>query len=399
MLETVDIEGVEIFAVGTWNGDTYKAADLDAMVEAYEKTRGHFDPFLKISHDDSQKLAAKSGLSVAELPAIGIVANLRRVGDKLVADFLKVPKKVAELMNVGAYRARSAEIWEGMKMAGEQFKFMLKAVGLLGAEAPGVDALNTLDDIIALYGKAAKSAKAYDNLAAAKVYSLDLPATDAKEVTMTEAEKQALAAAESRAAKAEAELKAFKDSQSAEGVEKLRKDYTVMAEKVKTIEADSAADKTKHANEVGELQKRLSGLTEERDHARAELETVSREKQAADDISTVEKLISDKKINPAQKDFALEMLKTVERTGEKKFKVAETEYSSPRELLIALFKAGSGVGLPTESVTETGKKPAKQVEGVMGVEDDEKAKAYLKKHELPFKDYKKALAAVRRGEV
>ena len=50
-LHTVDIDNVEIFAAGTWNGDTYSKDDLDSIVSAYEDTKDRFNPFLKLSHD------------------------------------------------------------------------------------------------------------------------------------------------------------------------------------------------------------------------------------------------------------------------------------------------------------------------------------------------------------
>ena len=56
------------------------------------------------------------------------------------------------------------------------------------------------------------------------------------------------------------------------------------------------------------------------------------------------------------------------------------------------------MGLPTEPATQMGKPQPTQKDGVVGIEDDDKAKTYLKKHNMPFKDYAKALKAVRKGE-
>jgi len=77
------IENVEIFRAGTWNGDKYTIKDLDDIVEAFDSVG--FKPPVKLGH------AEKSGD-----PAYGWVNSIRRVGDKLVADFIDVPKAIFE---------------------------------------------------------------------------------------------------------------------------------------------------------------------------------------------------------------------------------------------------------------------------------------------------------------
>lgn len=146
-----DLLGIEIFSVGVWNGDEYSASDLDAMVEANAVLGDRLNAPLKLGHDDAQKFLQDSGL-----PSFGWVENLRREGEKLLADIRGIPQKIFELIQNGAYRKRSAEIlwdWDD-KESGRTFSRVLCGLALLGAELPAVQ---TLDDILALYGGQASS--------------------------------------------------------------------------------------------------------------------------------------------------------------------------------------------------------------------------------------------------
>ena len=391
-LQTVDIDGKEIFAVGTWNGDTYTLADLDALVDAYERTKGEYVPFLKLGHDDSQALAKKSGLAIGELPMLGVIENMRRHGDKLIADFKNVPAKLAELIKAGAYRPVSAEIWTDIKMRAGKFRLMLKAVGILGADAPAVSGLNSLDDLIALYsaGPEHAAARAYKTDAEVWIYDFGTSAlnTATEEEAMNEKvqelEKQ-LAESGKQCTEAKQKTKELQmqiDSQNAEGLRKL---YDESQAKIKEM-----------ASKVEASEKALTDVKQDRDNLKVAADKAMTEKQETDDLAAVDKLILDKKISPAQKAFAIALLKTVERTGEKKFKLGDKEFTSTRDMLLAFVDAGSGVALPTGSSTELGRKQPKSEEGVLGVEMDQKAKEYQEEHKGV--SYRDALIAVSRGD-
>ena len=150
--ELFNIPNVEIFASGVWNGDKYTNDDLDIMVEAFNDPNHKLKPFLKLGHNEDQKLLANDGL-----PAAGFVSNLRRVGDKLVADFVDMPKKIFELVENKAFRKVSSEIFWNIQIAGKKFKRMLSAVALLGADTPAV---SSLDDILEMYGIKSKEYEA-----------------------------------------------------------------------------------------------------------------------------------------------------------------------------------------------------------------------------------------------
>lgn len=143
-LEVVDVLGVEIFAKGTWKGDPYTEKDLDELVTNSQLLKGEVKPPLKIGHQsDGEQIKFLKGM-----PAIGKVANLRRVGTKLLADFQSVPKQVADLIKAKAYDRVSSEIYMRYERGKKKYGKVLAAVALLGAEIPAV---KTLKDVLALY--------------------------------------------------------------------------------------------------------------------------------------------------------------------------------------------------------------------------------------------------------
>lgn len=131
--QTHSIDGVEVFSVGTWNGQTFTTKDLDKMVETFKKTSGTVRPYLKLGHDDNQSLLKSEGL-----PAAGWVRNLYRSGDKLIADFSDIPKKIFELIENKSYRKVSIELFRNVEILKDKFDFLISGIALLGAETPGV---------------------------------------------------------------------------------------------------------------------------------------------------------------------------------------------------------------------------------------------------------------------
>lgn len=135
------VKGVEIFSTGTWNGHQITDAVLDQIVSAFSTSK--IRPALKLGHDDGQKLLQNDGL-----PAAGWVENVRKVGSKLVADFVDIPKKIFQLLKNNAYRKVSCEIYNNVKIEDKTYPKLLGAVALLGADLPGVMNLN---DILSMY--------------------------------------------------------------------------------------------------------------------------------------------------------------------------------------------------------------------------------------------------------
>lgn len=150
MLTTRSVGDVEIFSVGTWTDSAgqireFTAADLDAIIAASG------DPIpLKVGHTSvafNTRVADALGIPVDLLtgdrgegaPRLGLVAKLRRHGDKLLADFASVPDPIADLIEGGQFNAVSVEL------VFKDGKPHLSATALLGAEHPAVGNLKPLN--------------------------------------------------------------------------------------------------------------------------------------------------------------------------------------------------------------------------------------------------------------
>lgn len=173
------INGLEIFAVGKWNGDSYTQKDLEAMVASFDKVG--FAPPLKLGHTEDQKFLQKDGL-----PAAGWVDRIYVKGDKLLADVSRIPKKVYALLKNGAYRHVSSEIYWNLKRGDSVFSRVLKAVALLGVETPAVSGLSPIDAMLSQYMKAYKA-----SVEDTKAYTFAVDITEQfKEDTVDEKQKK-----------------------------------------------------------------------------------------------------------------------------------------------------------------------------------------------------------------
>jgi hypothetical protein len=160
-LKTETLSSVPIFKAGTWTdsgGRTkrYTANDIEQMVRNFKALLDRVKPHLKLMH-----LRPEDHRRITAAPALGWITSLRRDGMTLVADFAKVPQKVAQLIRAGTYRRVSAEIFHRWKdeTSGKVYQNVVSAVGLLGAVHPAV---NTLDDVMKLFGMEAGDAVEID---------------------------------------------------------------------------------------------------------------------------------------------------------------------------------------------------------------------------------------------
>src|SRR5262249_10110648 len=99
-LPTTSIKGLEIFSVGTWNGDKYTHQDLEAMVDAFGEVG--FEPPVKAGHENGQE-ATGTMKRLFGAPALGYVERLYVGGRKLFADIRDIPKRFADLIQKGTY--------------------------------------------------------------------------------------------------------------------------------------------------------------------------------------------------------------------------------------------------------------------------------------------------------
>lgn len=134
---------VEIFAVGTWNGMAFSKEDLNLIAFAFDKLKERHQVPLKMGHNDEQPFTDGQ-------PALGWVADVWVVDDKLMAKFIDVPDVVYEAFNAKLYKNVSIELDMGVEHKGEYYTWVLSGVALLGADIPAV---NTLADLQAYMSK------------------------------------------------------------------------------------------------------------------------------------------------------------------------------------------------------------------------------------------------------
>ena len=317
MPEIFDINNVEIFATGVHNGDKFTDKDLEEMVRSFEEIKPTLKPFLKLGHDEDQELVQTDGM-----PAIGWIERLRKVGSKLVADFVRVPKKIYELIKIGAYRRISSEIFFNMKIGDKTFPRALRAVALLGADTPAVQ---NLDDIIALFKKQ-NEVVAYKTECEVKTYEFEN--NKKEDVNMTAEEIKKLEE-ENAALKADNEAK-----------EKVigEKDATI-EEKEKVIEAKTG--------EVVEAKK-------EGEEAQAEIAKNKLDATRKGIEVEVDKLIADPKTfaMPVDKDILCKLFEHQATSEPMKFKVGDEEKTTA-----GMFKeliSRERVALNTENKSKIG---------------------------------------------
>ena len=332
-LETVDIKDRVIFSAGVWNGDTYTEADLAAMALAFNELKGQLRPPLKLGHNDEQKLADG-------MPAIGWLDNVRVSGKKLMADFVKVPKKIYDLLKAGAYRTVSPEIYWNLEMGDKKYPYALKALALLGADIP---ACKDVSDIMALYSE---------------VYAYTAEPGEVKAYTLDTEEKEM----EEKIKELEAKIEAYESEKAQYATEK-----AALEAKATTAEAEVA----KFTAKVEELTKVVTEKEAVIAENTAKFAEIEKAKKYTALETRVDKMIADKKLTPANKEKALRLLGEIDLA--KTYKEGEAE-KSVEELVFELI-AGD-VKMNTEVESEAGKK----------LSDDEEIKLVMKDKKLSYKE-------------
>jgi len=245
-LDVVDLDGQEVFSTGRWtpqNGKPvdYFVNDLQELAKAGNSIAETYSIAIK---DPELEKIFKDGA-----PALGWLRNFRVVGEKLITDLKSVPRKIAQLIQAGAYRKKSLEIVPNYKDEVSHTTYKRAPVGLalLGAEQPAVGSIN---DLFKLYEKCAfPGAQIFTKVADGQIQDFNKGGD-----TMTPEEIQKL----------QDECKAAKE-ESAKLKEKLAKADDKAAEQDKKIEEGKA----KHAKAETDL-----ALL---DKMQAELETLKTE--------------------------------------------------------------------------------------------------------------------------
>lgn len=234
------LKGVEIFKTGTWKGDKYETADLDAMIDAFDKVG--YRPPVKLGHSDK----------VGE-PAYGWVERIYRKGQTLLADIADVPKKVYEALKKRHFDTVSSEIYWDLERNGKKFSRALKAVALLGAEIPAVSGLAPLRTVVASLPTSAASRslsytinlehKESDDMSKDEKQNKDDGKTGDPAITKTVDHSDDLTKLRADLSAAQATLKAYQDAGVTPDVVKAQ------AEQIARLSAanDAAAEKERQA--------------------------------------------------------------------------------------------------------------------------------------------------------
>ena len=314
--KTYNINDVEVFKAGKWNGYVYTKKDLIEMVENF----GIVEAPLKLGHSNKQELAGR--------PAVGWIKSLRLAGDRLLADITDIPHVVYELIKKNAYKKRSAELFYGFKDgAGKIYNNVFAGLALLGEELP---ALNTLADVVALY----KQKEGFDM----KRVDFDNDEVKTEEVKAEEVAENANSEVVEEVAKEDEkpaeELAVAEDKSGSEvdGAGSGEDNAEVKAEEVKAdgevvaVVEDTEAIKAENQ----ELKKKL----EELEVVKAEMAKLEKEKE--------EKAISnfmleiEKKIAPAVIPMVKEILMTADNAEKKAFSISKDEMTQ-RGLIMKAF--------------------------------------------------------------
>ena len=339
-LETFDLPGKVIFSCGVHNGDLYEEDDLQAMEEAFYACKGKLRPPLKLGHNEIQSLWEMDGM-----PAIGWVDNVRMVGRDLVADLIKVPRAIYDLIEAGAYRTMSAEIYWNVVVDGKKYPYALKALALLGADIPAV---KTVSDLLSLYKDEYATAYSEDMECEVKTYEGATPdkeknMPDEKTPEQIEDEKAATEAAEKEAAeKAAAEAAAAENKGEAA--------LTAVVDELKKVVETLSAKKAAHEAHIARLTEELEATKKAYTDLNDKYGKAEADKKYATLEKRVDGLIAGGKIMPAQKTAVLKLLSEIP-TG-KSYKDGDKEITV-EDLVFALFD-NKPVQLHTEEESHAG---------------------------------------------
>lgn len=339
-LETFDISGVELFAVGTWNGDKYSASDLDEMVRAHREIGDQIKPFMKLGHSKEQALL-KSG----DMPAAGWIHNVRREGDRLVADIKNLPKKIYQLLKAKAYMRRSAEVLCNVKIGGKAYKYALKACAFLGGEMPAV---HTLDDVLALYAANGEAIAFNDeNADHLRAYDITLQETETMATAPDDKDLRIKALEKELSDVREGKVKEF--AAANESLTAANKDLTdkLAVEKARADKAEGEVREHAEKAEIVEINAKIDGL------------------------------IAKKKVAPAQREAVFAMLKAAKGAAEKMYSVGGKEQSLDA-IVREFFDKAPDLDINVESGTETGKE--------QDLSKASRAKEYAAKNKVSYED-------------
>jgi len=378
MADKGKIIGKEIFSTGNWNGDDYIMKDLEEMVETFNATNSNYKPYIKLGHDEDQKLLQNDGL-----PSAGWVENLRIKGTKLVCDIVDIPDKIFKLIKDNAYRYVSSEIFWNINFNGQEYPKMLAGVALLGSDMPAVGNLN---DFANLYKFDYSKVRKYNLSNNSKVEDTSTEFTNKIEDNMPTIDKVHVPAIidgkkEEMAAPIAPEVKPEVKEPMADApkVEAPKEEMPVKKEEEAPKKEEMAAPSIEELGaQVAELQKQVAELLAKLGESEVELKKHRIDIKAKE----IENFISVNRIAPAAVDYVKEML----GDEKKEYSVNEKKLSKS-DLLAEVIKVYSAANV---NLVESSSAPV--IEKVEAEDKDlEAVKKFAKDNNL---DYSKEASKV-----
>lgn len=127
--DTYEMEGVEVFAAGKWNGENYTEDDLRNICEADAELHDLIRPRVGVEHKDG--------------PAWGWLGTLRQMGAKIVADCKRIPKWLFESIQAGRYANQSVEMRVNYEHpeTKKRYPMVIDSLKFLGIHPPAIPTL------------------------------------------------------------------------------------------------------------------------------------------------------------------------------------------------------------------------------------------------------------------
>jgi hypothetical protein len=151
MVNLVTVPNVELMKIGKWDISTGEWTVTPALIAAAIDAHSSGvlrKPVIRLGHNDAR---------FSGDPAVGYVDNLRASADgsTLIGDLVGMPQWLGDIM-ASAYPDRSIEgLYDYTAPDGSEYPFILTGLALLGATRPGVESLQSLQDVARLYDIAA----------------------------------------------------------------------------------------------------------------------------------------------------------------------------------------------------------------------------------------------------
>ena len=142
--QTYTILDFELFEPGTWNGDTYPLEFVTHLAQVDAEVREVIRPRVKIGHPNDRPDAKDPKGTKA--PAYGWLGPLKMKGSKLVADLTRISSELFAEFQKGTYARQSVELEPNYRHpeTGKLYRWVLDAVGFLGAKRPAIPTLKSI---------------------------------------------------------------------------------------------------------------------------------------------------------------------------------------------------------------------------------------------------------------